>query len=91
MLAECILNCGRTKVGYGLAKLTERYLNITLSKETRNQFSRMSGQNFTLEQIQYGALDVKYLHNIMNQQMIKIKSYDFFTLFALDILSAFLA
>ena len=31
MLAECILNCGRTKVGYGLVKLTERYLNITLS------------------------------------------------------------
>ena len=76
MLAECVLYCGYEKWGYGLAKLVERYLQITMSKEERMTFTTQGDKPFTLSQIEYGALDVKYLEDIHKKQLDLINLND---------------
>lgn len=76
MLAECVLYCGYDKWGYGLDKLVERYLGIDLSKEERQSFLTVGDKPFTLNQVLYGALDVKYLEQIRDKQLDLIKTYD---------------
>ena len=84
MLAECILNCGKRNVGYSLANICKRYVGYEMSKNIRNQFSKMSGQNYSLQQIEYGALDVKFLHEIREKQLNKIKSFNLEKLIELE-------
>lgn len=76
MLAECVLYCGYEKYGYGLAILLKRYLNIDLDKETREDFFLLEDKPLTDKQIEYAALDVKYLHLLKEQQEIKLKEYN---------------
>ena len=84
MLAECILNCGKRNVGYSLANICKRYVGYEMNKNIRNQFSKMSGQNYSLQQIEYGALDVKFLHEIREKQLNKIKSFNLEKLIELE-------
>ena len=76
MLAECVLYCGYEKYGYGLADLCKRYLDVFLDKSTRGEFYKIQDNEFTEKQIQYAALDVKYLHKIRELQEVKIKEYN---------------
>ena len=75
-LAERIINCGKQDYGYSLARCVERYLGLTLDKETRNKFVGLKGQPFTVDQIQYGANDVVYLLDIREKQLVKIHSLE---------------
>jgi DNA polymerase I-like protein with 3'-5' exonuclease and polymerase domains len=75
MLAECIIYCGYEKWGYGLDKLVKRYCNVTLSKDTRGEFYLVKDKPLTFKQIEYGSLDVKYLHDIKKQQEAKLSKY----------------
>lgn len=54
---------------YSLAALTKKYVNISLSKETRNSFiNKPDLDPFTPEEILYAAADVKYLKPIYEAQ-----------------------
>lgn len=76
-LAELIIYCGYERWGYGLAALTQRYCNVELSKQERGSFYKLtSSLPLTTAQILYASKDVKYLHDIMNQQLEKIIKYD---------------
>jgi DNA polymerase I len=76
MLAEMVLYCGYKDKGYGLAKLVDRYLGIELSKEAQTSFIGMTIEEFTVEQINYAALDVSYLHDIAELQYQELHKYD---------------
>ena len=73
-LVERILSCGR-HIGYGLKDLCERYLNVELDKETRNQFIGLQGQAYRDDQIVYGAKDVEYLCKLRKLQLPKIHEF----------------
>ena len=75
-LAERVINCGKQDYGYSLARCTERYLGVTLDKETRNKFIGLKGQPFTVDQITYGANDVVYLLDIREKQLSQIHSLE---------------
>ena len=75
-LAERVLNCGKQDYGYSLARCTERYLNQTLDKETRNKFIGLKGQPYTVDQITYGANDVVYLLDIREKQLGLLRSLE---------------
>ena len=75
-LAERVINCGKQDYGYSLARCTERYLGVTLDKETRNKFIGLKGQPYTVDQITYGANDVVYLLDIRQKQLSKIRSLE---------------
>jgi DNA polymerase I-like protein with 3'-5' exonuclease and polymerase domains len=68
-LAEKVLNCGKTDYGYGLGKVVERYLNVTLNKEIRGRFTDTASSPFTIDQIVYGAKDVEYLGKVRDMQL----------------------
>tara|TARA_R110002012_G_scaffold83739_1_gene210433 strand:+ start:2454 stop:4343 length:1890 start_codon:yes stop_codon:yes gene_type:complete len=72
-LTERVLHCGKD-LRYGLAHLCERYLDVTLNKEVRNQFIGLTGQPYRDDQIVYGAKDVEYLCKIRNLQMPTIEN-----------------
>ena len=74
-LTERVLNCGKD-IRYGLAHLCERYLNVTLNKEVRNQFIGLTGQPYRDDQIVYGAKDVEYLCKIRELQLPIIENQD---------------
>ena len=73
-LVERIINCGKN-IRYGLGHLCERYLNVKLNKEIRNQFVGLTGQPFRDDQIVYGAKDVEYLVQIREKQLPQIKKF----------------
>ena len=75
-LAERVINCGKQDYGYSLSRCTERYLGVTLDKETRNKFVGLTGQPFTVDQIHYGANDVVHLLDIREKQLHKIHSLE---------------
>lgn len=76
MLAECVIYCGYDKFGYSLKDVAMRYLNVDLDKSTRGEFYKLESEPFTDKQIEYAALDVTYLHQIMVLQQEKIKLYN---------------
>jgi len=75
-LVERVIHCGKQDFGYSLARCTERYLNKTLDKETRNKFIGLQGQPFTVDQITYGANDVVYLLDIREKQLVLLHTYE---------------
>ena len=76
MLAEQVIHCGKQNPGYSLKALCERYLDITLDKETRNKFIGLEGKPFDETQIVYGAKDVEYLIDIRSKQDATITTKD---------------
>ena len=75
-LVERVLHCGKQDHGYSLARCTERYLNQTLDKETRNKFVGLQGQPYTVDQITYGANDVVYLLDIRQKQLALLRNFE---------------
>lgn len=75
MLAECVLYCGHEAHGYSLQAVTERYLDIHLSKDTRGDFYKIESEPFTDKQVEYAALDVTYLHKIAEAQFKELEKY----------------
>lgn len=75
MLAECVLFCGYESYGYSLANVLKRYLDIELSKDTRGDFFKIEDEPFTDKQIEYAALDVKYLHPVAKLQHAALNKY----------------
>lgn len=62
MLAEQLLNQGKSKVRFNLDAVLEKYLNINLNKSIQLSFAdHVFGKEFTEEQIEYAAQDVEYL------------------------------
>jgi len=51
------------------------YYGINIDKETRQQFYKMTDQDFTEQQIKYGALDVVYPFEIKTKQEELIERY----------------
>jgi DNA polymerase-1 len=76
MLAEACLTNGYEVRTLGLAYLAEKYCNIKLNKDVRGQFSRMSGEPFTEQQITYGVGDVTCLTCIKTKQLELIQQKD---------------
>jgi len=64
------LGCPSGSVSYSLASLCERYLNIHIDKTIRGE---IIWRGLDLQVIQYAASDVKYLYQIMSQQLIKCR------------------
>lgn len=60
------------------------YFGKNIDKETRQQFYRMSDQDFTEQQIKYGALDVVYPFEIKEQQAKLIERYSLETCIDLE-------
>lgn len=75
MLAEQVLTCGRDGLSNSLAALCSKYLNVSMDKETRNEFVDMKDEEFTYHQIQYGARDINFLTRIRGLQLQKLKKY----------------
>lgn len=75
MLAECCLTNGMEIRSLGLAALADKYCGIKLNKSVRNQFSSMSGEPFTEQQITYGVGDVTCLTEIKTKQLAKIAEH----------------
>lgn len=73
MLAECCLTNGLENRELGLKALANKYCNITLNKDVRNQFVNLNGQPFTETQIVYGVGDVTCLTEIKTKQLKIIK------------------
>jgi DNA polymerase I-like protein with 3'-5' exonuclease and polymerase domains len=76
MLAEACLTNGFEVRSLGLGHLAEKYCNIKLNKSVRGQFSNISGEPFTEQQITYGVGDVTCLTEIKTKQLAKIKEKD---------------
>jgi DNA polymerase I-like protein with 3'-5' exonuclease and polymerase domains len=74
-LVEKVITCGK-ELRYGLLHLCDRYLNVKLNKEVRNQFVGLTGQPFRDDQIVYGAKDVEYLLQIREKQLPSITKYN---------------
>ena len=68
MLVEQILYNG-LKQSVSLKALNERYLNIKVDKDIREQFSRIGSRSFRANQIKYGAEDVLYPFLIRQKQL----------------------
>ena len=71
MVAEALLLAGLHSRGkLNLKLLVEKYCNYTMDKEVRDEFLLVNPEEFNVSQemLQYGADDVVYLFDIMNQQ-----------------------
>lgn len=68
-LAEQLLQKGRKLSGFSLEVVAEKYTGVHLDKSIRETFVGLFfGEVFSDQQIEYAALDVKYLEQIMNAQ-----------------------
>ena len=74
-IAEQITHLGPKyfKVKFSLAALVERYLNKTVDKSTRLEFTKIGDKKFTKRQIEYGAEDVLHPSLIWHLQAKDIK------------------
>jgi DNA polymerase-1 len=72
-LAECILTTGLEVRELGLDALALKYCNIVLDKSIR---AKIHIEGLTDRVIKYAADDVKYLENIRQKQLEKIKEYN---------------
>ena len=75
-LTERVLHCGKNDYGFGLKDLVQRYLGVTMDKETRNQFVGLKGEPYSVQQIVYGAKDVEYLIQLRENQLPEISRQD---------------
>ena len=71
-LAECILTTGVENRNLGLDDLVLKYTDGKLDKSIRGNIHR---EGLTTRVIQYCAYDVKYLSEIKDKQMVKIKEF----------------
>ncbi|HNW88137.1 MAG TPA: DNA polymerase [Bacteroidales bacterium] len=68
MLAEQLLNQGKSKVRFNLDAVLEKYLYTNVNKAITTSFADMKyGQDFSEEQINYAAQDVEFLIPLYNK------------------------
>lgn len=72
-LVECILTTGKEKRELGLKALAKKYCNVELDKTIRGKINYLG---LTDEVIQYAAMDVEFLEDIMNKQIEQLKYWD---------------
>ena len=80
-LAEGVLNMGRKQVRKSLDVLVNRYCKVTMSKEVRGLIHK---EGLSVQVIRYAAGDVKYLGQIRDAQMDKLKNLALVPSLALD-------
>lgn len=74
-LAEAVINKGDKYVRKSLDALADRYCNVILDKSIRGAIHK---DGLTKEVVKYAADDVKYLFDIAQRQLKKIKKHDLF-------------
>jgi len=76
-IAEKLLHAGMYNVRTNLLQLVKKYCDVTLDKQVRQTFVDFDHENgvFTDEQLEYSALDVWYLIDIMKNQQRYIKEF----------------
>lgn len=85
MLAEQLLNQGKSKVKFNLDACLEKYLNINVNKAITASFAEMKyGQEFSEEQIDYAAQDTQYLIPLYNKLTVLINSRNMQNLVAME-------
>jgi DNA polymerase-1 len=57
-ISEMVLTCGLKDVKVSLEACIEKYLNITVQKETRLEFLKIKDRPFSYKQLKYGADDI---------------------------------
>jgi DNA polymerase I-like protein with 3'-5' exonuclease and polymerase domains len=74
MYTEVLLNAGIGKPLYSLEELALKYSNSsdTMDKEVRKTFFNQEVREFTTQQLNYAALDVKALKDIYTKQMKQV-------------------
>lgn len=83
MVAEAMLNAGRIGKLNSLAAMAERYLNETLDKKVRDQFTN-GFDGLTDEQIAYATKDVQVLRPIHKIQMDAIRTHQLTKVYELE-------
>lgn len=72
MLAETLQMPGVAKPFHKFSVLVKKYCNFDLDKDIRKEFIGKTDFEFTEEQLQYAALDVKFLHQIKVAQQKRL-------------------
>lgn len=72
-VTERVLYCGYDRYGYGLADLIQRYTGEYMAKEVRQDFLRIGDKPFKYRHVYYGAMDIKKLPYIRQQQLDEAK------------------
>lgn len=83
-LVECILTTGKDDPGLSLNHACDKYLGIKMDKTQRTSFLSQEGKPFTDNQIVYGAIDVEYLINIREAQLVAVNEFDLSTCVRLE-------
>lgn len=86
MVSEVLINQGMGKQFYSLNALVEKYLGISLDKDTRKTFIDFDGE-LTNEQIYYAAGDVQYLKKIKDRQVGILKEQKQLTTLEIEMLN----
>jgi DNA polymerase I-like protein with 3'-5' exonuclease and polymerase domains len=77
MIAEQLLNQGKTKVKFALDALLEKYMNIVVNKSLQTSFiDHKFGATFSNDQILYAAKDIEYLIPLDDKLHVILKSRD---------------
>ena len=83
MVTEAMLNAGKIGRSNGLAAIAERYLNETLDKTVRDQFTN-GFDGLTEEQIAYATKDVQVLRPIHKIQMDLVNQHKLHKVYDLE-------
>lgn len=75
-LAECVLTTGLIGPDRSLKAAAIKYCKKELNKGERGKFVGLNGSAYTLSQINYGAEDVAFLHDIKDAQQKLLDEYD---------------
>ena len=84
MIADRLIHAVGYKMGFSLADVTKRRLNIVRDKTIREGFINKEDSLFSEEEIQYAGEDTTYLHPIYEQQMAEIEKLDLKRVYALE-------
>lgn len=84
MIADRLIHAVGYKMGFSLADVTKRRLNIVRDKTIREGFINKEDSLFSEEEIQYAGEDTTYLHPIYEQQMAEIEKLDLKRVYVLE-------
>jgi DNA polymerase I len=73
MITEVLINNGLASQYFSLKELVQKYCNISLDKDIRDNFINNYSVEITQELLNYSALDVEYLSKIKDIQVEKIR------------------
>lgn len=73
ILQEMLLMCGLQKSGFSLDKLSKKYLDVTMYKDVRMEFTTIGTQPFKERHVKYGLNDIINPIEINEKQRVLIK------------------